>query len=402
MKTKLLHEVARIYNGNSINERVKAQNFMNLKAGTPYIATKDISFFNKVNYENGVKIPNESVQNFKLAKKGSVLLCAEGGSAGRKMAIIERDVFFVNKLFCFETNPDLDSKFLFYYIQSPEFQGLFKNSLSGLIGGVSLQKVRNLPINLPSMEIQQSMVERLDNVFAEIALIEKNIQLKEEKTNQLWQSVLNHAFAENQKFEMKKVKLGEICEIITRGISPKYDDESNIRVLNQRCIRANKVDVNFARGHDESLKSVSSEKTLKPGDGLINSTGVGTLGRTAIFSLDDGKKYTVDSHVTICRPKKDIIRSDYFGFILRNLEKNFVDLATGTSGQTELSRYSVKGLEIIIHSQLSFQKRIASQLSNLLAEIERLESQITTEKQKVAELRQSILSDAFNFADEAA
>jgi type I restriction enzyme S subunit len=84
VKSIRLGEVAKIYNGNSINERVKAQNFIGLSEGTPYIATKDISYTFQVDYENGVKIPESNSSEFKLARKGSVLLCAEGGSAGRK------------------------------------------------------------------------------------------------------------------------------------------------------------------------------------------------------------------------------------------------------------------------------------------------------------------------------
>ena len=99
MKSAKLGEVARIYNGNSINEKVKAKNFMGIQEGTVYIATKDVSYAHQVGYENGVRIPNSKANEFKLAKKGSVLLCAEGGSAGRKIAIIDRDVFFGNKLF---------------------------------------------------------------------------------------------------------------------------------------------------------------------------------------------------------------------------------------------------------------------------------------------------------------
>lgn len=168
MKTMKLGELARIYNGNSINEKVKKENFFGLSDGTPYIATKDISYSFSVDYENGVSIPSKNANEFKLAKSGSVLICAEGGSAGRKMAIIDRDIFFGNKLFCFDCGSQLQSKYLFYYLQASTFQNLFKSSITGIIGGVSLEKVRNLPIFLPTIERQNEVVEKLDRVLAEI------------------------------------------------------------------------------------------------------------------------------------------------------------------------------------------------------------------------------------------
>ncbi len=37
-------EIADIYNGNSISKKEKEENYLGLKDGTPYIATKDVGF----------------------------------------------------------------------------------------------------------------------------------------------------------------------------------------------------------------------------------------------------------------------------------------------------------------------------------------------------------------------
>jgi type I restriction enzyme S subunit len=50
------------------------------------------------------------------------------------------------------------------------------------------------------------------------------------------------------------------------------------------------------------------------GDVLINSTGVGTLGRV-VQVYEDIESCTVDSHVTIVRPISDI-DVDFFGCAL--------------------------------------------------------------------------------------
>ena len=41
--------------------------------------------------------------------------------------------------------------------------------------------------------------------------------------------------------EWKTVCLAEVCSLIKRGISPKYATENGIPVINQRCIRNQKV-----------------------------------------------------------------------------------------------------------------------------------------------------------------
>ena len=74
------------------------------------------------------------------------------------------------------------------------------------------------------------------------------------------------------------VKVDEIAELVTRGIAPKYDDSSDQIVLGQTCVGNNLV-LTENRRHHQPRKI--NEKWLKCGDLLINSTGAGSLGRTA-------------------------------------------------------------------------------------------------------------------------
>ena len=97
-EVKKLGEIGNIFSGNSINEKEK-KSYMDLsKSALFYIATKDISSNSIIDYENGILIPNDKLSNFRIAHKNSVLICAEGGSAGRKFAFnSEHDICFVNK-----------------------------------------------------------------------------------------------------------------------------------------------------------------------------------------------------------------------------------------------------------------------------------------------------------------
>ena len=50
------------------------------------------------NYDNGIRIPDNYLSKFKISYFNSVLLCLEGGSAGRKIGLLKQDVCFGNKL----------------------------------------------------------------------------------------------------------------------------------------------------------------------------------------------------------------------------------------------------------------------------------------------------------------
>lgn len=193
-KIKTLNEVCNIYTGNSINKKKKEENFIGLKEGLNYIGTKDISFNNIIEYENGVKIPFKDLKDFKIAKSNTSLLCIEGGSAGRKIGFTNQDVCFGNKLCCFEAIED-EPKFIYFYLQSNYFLREFNLNISGLIGGISKEKIKRIKIPIPPIETQKEIVSILDKSFKSMDEIEI---LNNENINNLLllkKSLLKEAFS---------------------------------------------------------------------------------------------------------------------------------------------------------------------------------------------------------------
>lgn len=144
--TRLSH-IANIYTGNSISETEKKSKFTDV-IGRYYIGTKDVDFNNRIIYDNGIAIPKQYEPDFRLAPNNSILMCIEGGSAGRKIAILNQDVCFGNKLCCFSPFVGI-GKYMYYYLQSPSFFELFNLNKTGIIGGVSIAKVKEILIPLP-------------------------------------------------------------------------------------------------------------------------------------------------------------------------------------------------------------------------------------------------------------
>jgi type I restriction enzyme S subunit len=102
-----------------------------------------------------------------------------------------------------------------------------------------------------------------------------------------------------QGWEVKK--LGELTSFLSRGISPSYAEDGDSIVMNQKCIRDQRLTLDPAR---KQIKPIPADKRIRFGDVLINSTGVGTLGRVAQV-YEKLVDCTVDTHVTIARPHTD-------------------------------------------------------------------------------------------------
>ena len=156
-------QIANLYTGNSINEQEKKTQYMNTE-GVPYIGTKDIGFDGKVLYQNGVAIPKKHLSLFKKAYSNSILICIEGGSAGRKITLIDKTVCFGNKLCCITSYYE-KIRYLFYYLQSPMFFEIFNQTKNGIIGGVSVNNLKNLIVPLPPLNEQQRIEESIDATF---------------------------------------------------------------------------------------------------------------------------------------------------------------------------------------------------------------------------------------------
>ncbi|QLB51153.1 restriction endonuclease subunit S [Streptococcus sanguinis] len=162
-----LDSVSNLYTGNSINATEKKKYFSGVD-GFNYIATKDVNFDSTINYDNGIRIPDRYLSKFKISYSNSVLLCLEGGSAGRKIGLLEQDVCFGNKL-CSLSFYYGENKWLYYFLQSPQFLSDFQESKSGIIGGVSKNNLGNILIPVLPRNEQMRITQEIDLLFQKVS-----------------------------------------------------------------------------------------------------------------------------------------------------------------------------------------------------------------------------------------
>lgn len=202
-----------------------------------------------------------------------------------------------------------------------------------------------IEVELPTLEEQLKAVHLLETLDDKIELnqrINENLERQAEAIFKAWFADFV-PFEGVQPKEWKFVAWDSLASLISRGITPKYDDTSDQIVLNQKCIRNHLVDLSLARKHKPK---VINEKWLQFGDLLLNSTGEGTLGRTAQVWFSP-KNMTVDSHITIVRPKDESLIY-YIGLWGLSHEREIESLRTGSTGQTELPRDRVKSLLLLL------------------------------------------------------
>ena len=143
------------------------------------------------------------------------------------------------------------------------------------------------------------------------------------------------------------VRLDDICSFIHRGKSPKYSLIKKYPVVAQKCNQWSGFSIEKAKFIEpQSISSYKEEYILQDEDLMWNSTGLGTLGRMAIYykRLNPYELAVVDSHVTVIRPYKQYVVSEYlyYYFASNTVQSVIEDKSDGSTKQKELSTKTVK------------------------------------------------------------
>ncbi|HEM5224392.1 TPA: restriction endonuclease subunit S [Streptococcus suis] len=174
----------------------------------------------------------------------------------------------------------------------------------------------------------------------------------------------------------KWVKLNDITSYIQRGKSPKYSTIPKYPVIAQKCNQWSGFSIELAKFvSPDTVDSYQEERLLKDGDLMWNSTGLGTLGRLAIYSeVKNPYGWAVaDSHVTIIRLLLKFIDYHFiYHFLASPIVQNVIEeQASGSTKQKELATTTVKNYLIPL-PPLTEQQRIVSKISQVFSVIESL------------------------------
>ena len=166
------------------------------------------------------------------------------------------------------------------------------------------------------------------------------------------------------------VRLEDITIYISRGKSPVYSETKKYPVVAQKCNQWSGFSLEKAKFVDpKTVDKYAEERLLQNGDLLWNSTGLGTLGRMAIYdsSANEYGWAVADSHVTVIRTKTDFcfFKFLYYYFASPEVQRVIEDKSDGSTKQKELAQETVRKYEIPL-PPLAEQHRIVDRIEEIL------------------------------------
>ena len=263
--------IGNIFNGNSISKQIKEEKYTNI-AGYPFLATKDVGYgFEPLDYNNGISIPIDEPK-FKIAGKGSVLICAEGGSAGKKCGITDRKICFGNKLFANELHCNIEPKFVLSFYLTPTFYRQFRKLMKGIIGGISASNFAQIQCPIPPLKEQKRIVAKVNELMSICDRLESEQENSHKSQETLVSTFLNLLItsAENN------LHFGEAWRTIQTNFDMLFTTESSIDQLKQTILQlavmGKLVPQNLAdQPASELLKIIAKERASLSKNDLLDN-----------------------------------------------------------------------------------------------------------------------------------
>lgn len=396
------------------NEIVDGPFGSNLKAseytdeGTPIVRIQNVkrmAFLNKnIKYVTDEKAEFLKRHSF---KSGDLLITKLGEPLGLTCIAPEHltEGIIVADIVRLRPNPEVNRKCLAYLLNS---EGVIKQINAHTKGStrarINLSVVRNLNINLPPLAEQKRIVEKLDEVLAQVDTIKTRLDGIPDLLKRFRQSVLASAVSGKLTESSSSTWLeGELSDVATfqNGYAFKsgwFSDEGDFQVIKLGNVKDDYLKLDTAPAYLNS-KQAQEYLKFKPsvGDVLLSMTGT-KFKRDYGFAclVERDLPVLINQRVGRILPERKKVIPEFLHLYLRSelFRNQFFAGETGGVNQGNVGSKHIMSCKLSIPS-LENQHLIASKARNLFVFADTIEAQVKKAQVRVDKLTQSILAKAF-------
>ena len=347
---------------------------------------------------------NLKMKKYQLAEENHLIWCkvdTKNGAFGVVTSNLKNSYASSNMTLAKIDNSKITNDYLQLIFRSRKIQQYLDSFVSGTTNRKYIkidELLSKIQIPLPSLNVQKEIVKKYNDKS-------KLAEEQEQKANDLEKNIEKYIFemlglkisknsecaklqfvnfmnikswgidkiSGNNAFSSSKYKLCPLADNRNlyldafRGKSPKYEDNTNSIILNQKCNRWNSIDLQYAKTVSEAwLNSIDGNFKTKENDIIVNSTGEGTIGRATCID-DDHTGLLYDSHMLLLRLNTELVNPLYYTYLLNSSfgqeQINYIKSAQSTK-QTELGIDNLKLIKFP-YPELDTQNEIVEHIKEL-------------------------------------
>jgi len=317
---------------------------------------------------------------------GEFLMLAEDGGffgKGEATAYIMKGKFWANNhVHVLKVKPNIYLKFLYHFSIFYDFTPHLRGATRPKLSQIGMRKIK-IPLPFrngkPDLETQKKIVEYIETNFEKIDRILEKKKKELEFLDELWESVLEHAFKPKEGEEWREVGFEKLI------LKKKYS-VGKVKVR-KNLLKKGKIPVidqsqEFIRGYlnTDELKYKGILPVIIFGD------------HTKIIKFVDFPFIVGADGVKILIPNKSLVHPKYLYWLLKTTK-------LPEKGYARHFKFLKKALYIIPFRNgkpdLEKQKEIAQYLDNVYQKIKTLKEKIQNQIIQLEELKESILDEVF-------
>lgn len=330
--------------------------------------------------ENTKRISSEEFQKYNQILSDRTLFLSINGTIGN-LAFYKNEKVLLGKSVCFiNLKNDLDKKFIYLLLQSPQLTKTLNSELTGTtIKNLSLATVRNSEFYCPIEAEQTKIASFLSAVDEKISQLNQ----KHELLSQYKQGMMQKLFSQQIRFkaddgsefgEWESKTLGDVADIVGGG-TPSTNNEEYWNG-NVAWLTPSEINKKFIGGSKRTISEFgvqkSSAKKLPIGTVLFTSRA--TIGEVAISTAQVTTNQGFQSFIV----NSKILNEFLYYWIVKN-KQQFIERASGSTF-LEISKSKIQPMKILLPC-IEEQTKIANFLSAIDQKIEVAAQQIEQAKQ---------------------
>ena len=279
-------------------------------------------------------------------------------------------------------------RYLLYFFRYYETQ-LQRSGTGTTFKAITQNVVKNIEVPVPSIEEQERIVSKIEELFSKLDASVAELQTANEKLKVYRQAVLKEAFDTCDVY----TKISNVCQHVTDGdhMPPPKADSGIPFIMISNIEKGNINWKNTKYVTENYYENIGEIRTPRKGDVLYTVTG--SFGIPVMVNFD--KKFCFQRHIALLRPNAKITQK-YLFYVLQTpyVYTQASKKATGTAQKTV--GLSVLRNITIPYCSIKEQIRIIEFLEQSLTICNSIEQTTDISLQQAEALRKSILKQAFD------